>query len=147
MNTRTLVIFERDETLLDVIAEMLQSCCEDMRVLKTTDQDEAWRMIQEYRPCIVITEAVPVLDVLNPKSFQAGDPGFLLMKNIRESQNQDINSCWLVLLMSRMLEDMPDEVRDLIGERAYLYGKPFSFPEAKETLTILLSVLFRRIPA
>jgi DNA-binding NarL/FixJ family response regulator len=131
MNISTLVIFDRESGILEVLTEMARECSPKTRILATTDANQALKWILEHQPKLIITEAIPVLDVQAPKEFQANDPGFQLIKAVREHPRAEVKSTWIMVTMSRCKEDIPLQVLKLLGERACLLEKPFNLSDVR----------------
>ena len=127
MSRGPIVVFDREEAILSVLNDMIHQCSPATLVLTTTDPDVARQLIQKNTPRLIITEAIPVIDIRNAKAFSPCDPGFLLIKSTREDPSEDIRSTWIIVLMSRTMDDLPDQVRKLLGERSSLFEKPPNF--------------------
>lgn len=134
MTSKDIVIFDRASGVPVILTEMIRQCNPKTHVFTSNDLETAQRMVLEHRPRLLITEAIPVLDVQNPNGFQTFDPGFQLIKSTRENPDDDISTAWIMVLMSRPKEYFPDQVRELLGERASIFEKPPDFADVQIVL-------------
>lgn len=138
---RTILIFEREPVLRDLLDAFVRESCPETQVLSTGSVEEAIRLTDESRPIIILSEAIPLIDVLEPKRIRDNDPGLALARHIREHHDHQLQATWLILFMSRLREQIPEEVETLLGNHWNFFSKPFELLALKELLNTLLPIL------
>ena len=141
MNNATVIIFDEAKFITELLTEFVRGVNSEVQILATQNTDQAIAWVDEHRPCLVLTNAIPSLDIREPESFKENDAGLKLIRHIRKHVDSQISKTWIILFMSRLEEFFPDEMRELIGERANLFIKPFQ----PEMLNITLQALFRTL--
>lgn len=139
----TVLIFERDQCVRQVISTEVNTLLPTCTTLSTGDLPTAKQLMTRSRPQIVITEAIPTLDCLSPQAIDCHDPGLELITHIRNHPGESTQKTWIIVTMSRMLDDVPDTFRALLGEHGYLFQKPDIVKPLHDHLPLLAQVLDR----
>src|SRR5215467_4186818 len=121
-----LVLVADDEPqMLELVARHLKTLDNPkLEVLEASDGDEAWRLVREHLPDLV------VLDVMMP-----GMSGWEVCRKIRENVSLAHTS---VLMLTGIGENLNQMTSPLYGADAYI-DKPFDFEELDAKLKEALS--------
>jgi len=138
-----ILIYDRDHGVRVVLASEVLQLVPNATVLTTGDLSAAKELVDRLRPRIVLTEAIPVLDCLDPQAVDDHDPGQELIAYIRQHPDPSYRRTWIIAAMSRLSPDIPQAFRDLIGELAYICQKPEVTVQLKDILPILVQTLTR----
>lgn len=137
----TILIFDRAQEIQTILASTVLKLLPNCNVQTTGDLQTAKHLVAHLQPRLVITEAIPVLDCLHPEAIDQYDPGKSLITHIRHELDTPTHRTWIIVNMSRMPEDIPDEFRELLDEHALIFQKPSIIKPLRENLPILEAIL------
>lgn len=143
MTTKYVLVFDEDAMIRDLLVEMAQEHLgSNFQVIRSGKVEEAKRLTTEFKPVLVLTEAIPTLDIRSPTAISPGDPGLDLISHIRDYTSSG-DTPWLMVFMSRLPEHIPQDFKALVGERGSLFVKPPNIEVLELHLDTLGTTLLR----
>lgn len=140
-----LLIYEPDNDTRGAFRAVVAHLSGKVTILCTGDLAAAKDIVDRMHPSIVITEAIPELDVLNPEKLPENDSGTALITYIRQHQDPAINTAWIIVAASRLMEFVPSSFKQLVGEHAFLCKKPEVVAELRELLPTLVDLYSKEV--
>jgi len=122
--TLHILVYDRDPDVCAMLQRVILNRFEDVEVFSTCDVTTAKFHVDHQKPQIVITEAIPEMDVFHPLEVQSGDFGTALINHIRQHQDEQIKQTMLVVAISRLLDCVPIEFTACIGEVGAIVYSP-----------------------
>ncbi|KKR07025.1 MAG: hypothetical protein UT32_C0015G0009 [Parcubacteria group bacterium GW2011_GWC2_39_14] len=114
--TLHILVYDHDPDICAMLERVILARFEAVEVFSTNDLITALFHVDHQKPQIVITEAIPEMDVFHPMDVQTGDLGSVLINHVRLHQDEQIRQTMLIVAVSRLLDCVPIEFLACIGD-------------------------------